>query len=395
MTGLRLLMLAPAPVIRTDDGFILDAKFLDGMQQDLKNWPGELDCILREGAKGIPFGAREVSKELDFGLHVLGPDEPLTEEHFQGYDVVYCSADDQHNLNIPNLIRPGGPKIVYTLEYTLETRLQVAALDRSKSLARRLYSKVWLVWQELRRRKALKGCDGLHANGYPAFDTYKGLVNERLLYLDNRMSSEMFATKQEMADRAERVLSDTPLQLVYSGRLEPMKGAQDLVPIAAHLRELGTSFELNIFGSGSLAGQISAEIGAKGLAGCVHLHAPVDFETKLVPYVRAKADIFLCCHRQSDPSCSYLENMGCGLAVVGYANRMWGALCDISDGGWKAPLGDRRAIAEVIADISMQRAEIVTRSAKAYEFALGHDFVSVVRCRMDHLVEVVSDEKLR
>ena len=42
----------------------------------------------------------------------------------------------------------------------------------------------------------------------------------------------------------------------------------------------------------------------------------VDFETELVPFTRQNADIFLGCHRQSDPSCTYLEAMGCGVAVA-------------------------------------------------------------------------------
>jgi colanic acid/amylovoran biosynthesis glycosyltransferase len=33
-------------------------------------------------------------------------------------------------------------------------------------------------------------------------------------------------------------------------------------------------------------------------------------------------DVFVCCHIQIDPPCTYLESYGAGLPIVGYANRM-------------------------------------------------------------------------
>ena len=65
---------------------------------------------------------------------------------------------------------------------------------------------------------------------------------------------------------------------------------------------------------------------AGGLSDRVRLHGPVPFETRLVPLSRQTADVFVSCHVQSDPSCTYLEAMGCGLPVVGFANRMLAAL---------------------------------------------------------------------
>ncbi|MFD2858462.1 hypothetical protein ACFSZS_31965 [Seohaeicola zhoushanensis] len=46
------------------------------------------------------------------------------------------------------------------------------------------------------------------------------------------------------------------------------------------------NFELDIFGTGSLAAGIRREIDATGLSSRVRLHDPVDFETGLVPFAR-------------------------------------------------------------------------------------------------------------
>ena len=114
------------------------------------------------------------------------------------------------------------------------------------------------------------------------------------------------------------------------------------------MRDAGVNFTLDIYGAGSLSYAIASGIAGAGLGDRVRLHAPVDFDSVLVPAMRRDADVFLSCHRQGDPSCSYLEAMGCGLPVVGFANRMLAALVADSGGGWCVPMGDLSAMAALI-----------------------------------------------
>jgi glycosyltransferase involved in cell wall biosynthesis len=382
-------MIAPAPVIRTCQGYILDAKFIEGMRLHCRFWPGEVDCILREGATQIQFGAREVSLDLGFGLQVLQADEPISARLLQGYDLVLCSADDFKNLGIVDLQLAPETKIFFTIEYILETRLQIAWLNPDRSLLRRLYSVLWLLRQEVRVRRAIKRAHGVQANGYPAFQLYGNMNNNALLYLDNRMSPELFATQAEVDDRVERLTSGSPLRLVYSGRLEVMKGVHDLLPIAEMLREQGTPFTLEIFGDGSLRDQIEQGIAEAGLENNVRLHESMDFESELIPHIRKNADIYLCCHRQSDPSCTYLENMGCGLAVMGYGNRMWTSLNKESAAGWVVPMGNQREMAAAIRGVDADRKDAAKRCKNALEFAKANNFLSEFRKRMNHLANGV------
>lgn len=383
-------MIAPAPVLRTETGYVLDGKFVEGMHLHCQYWPGPIDCILREGATDIPFGATQLTGETGFGLTVLPQDGVIDAEHLAGYDMIYCSADDARNFGLADMVHQNaGSKLTLVLEYTLKTRLQAAWLDRQRSLLQRLYSLGWLLWQEIRLRRFVRAADGLQANGYPAHALYGKMNRNPLLYLDNRMEHALFATDGEMATRKDHLLSGDPLRLVYSGRLESMKGAQDLVPIAKALRDSGTRFRLDIFGTGSLSNQIAQDITASGLEEMVTLHAPLDFETELTPYMRKHADIYLCCHRQSDPSCTYVENMGCGLTVVGYDNDMWAALCTESDAGWMSPLGNPAKIADAIGLIDKDRPEIIRRSAKALAFARHHNFPDEFQKRMTHMIEML------
>ncbi len=394
MSELRMLMLAPAPVVETSQGYHLDSKFLEGMKLQSSMWPGSFDCLMRKGATEIPFGTRLYDPDTaGFQLQLLTEFEAVRADHLSGYDVIFCSADDERNFRIPKLARAAGAMVATTLEYNLDTRLRIAFLDRNRGIARRLYSAAKLAVQEVRRRSFLREMDGIQANGYPAYEVCRKFDPDTLLFLDNRMTADLFATPEDMQNRRQRLLGGGPLQLVYTGRLEKMKGAHDLVPLASELRSLGVPFLLRIFGAGSLGEEIDDEIVRNGLSDNVQRLAPLDFNTELVPFLRSNCDIFICCHRQSDPSCSYIENMGCGLSVAGYGNEMWSDLQTASEAGWVSPIGQVRKLAGVIAEVEKSREEIVRRCEQAVSFSRQHSFEVLSRARMRHLEEMARQKQ--
>lgn len=381
-----LVMYAPAPVIDEGATLRLDGKFVTGMAAHCALWPGPVRCLLRRGAVDIPFGAAShAAADLPFEPVLLAPGEPVGPAHVVGAAAVFAVADMADALHLPGLARAAGAKLVYTLEYTLATRLQIVRLDAARSAPRRLWSAGWNLRQEVRRRRAIRAADGLQASGYAAYDGYRGLNPRTLLYLDGRMRPGLLATPEEMAARRDRLLAGAPLRLIHSGRLEPMKGAQDLVPIMAALRDAGVAASLDVYGVGSLRERIAADAAAAGLGAALRLHAAVDFETELAPLTRTGADVFLSCHRQSDPSCTYVEAMGCGLTVAGYANGMWAPMAADAGAGAVAPLGDAAALARRIIALDRDRPGLVEACARSLAFARAHDFPSEYVRRMDHL----------
>ncbi len=176
-----------------------------------------------------------------------------------------------------------------------------------------------LLTQELRLRRALRSAHGVQANGYPAMAAYGGLNDDTCLYLDNRSERETMATASEMQARAG-----------WNGRcgsscrpVDRDEGTQDLIPTAIALREPGVDFRMDIFGAGDMRQAIADDVARHDLGGRFHLHQPVDFRHRPGAVDAPNADLFLAPHRQSDPSCSYLEAMGCGVPVLGTNNRMW------------------------------------------------------------------------
>lgn len=384
----RLLMLPPAPVINTDPASpVLDTKFVSGMEFTCAHWPGRIDCILRNQTSRIPFGAQYAVSDLPFGLRVVDPNEPVDPVGLEDYDVIELSGDMHLDLDLPSLAkqRKLRARLVFVIEYTLETRLQIIALDRELSALRKLKSAIWTLLQERRRRRAMQICDAVQTNGYPAHDAYRSFNPDTLLYLDNRMRDGLFASEDEMAARRDRLSRSAPLRLINSGRLEPMKGAQDLIPFARALRDIGTDFTLDIYGTGSLEDEIRGAIATERLEEIVKLHAPVDFETELVPLSRRTADVFLSFNRQSDPSCTYLEAMGCGLPVVGYGNRMLKRLVETSRAGWTVPVGNVRAMATFVSTLTEHPETVPQAAVNALTFARAHSFESEFRKRQAHL----------
>jgi colanic acid/amylovoran biosynthesis glycosyltransferase len=383
MSSNCLTMIASAPVyLRGNGRLYLDHKFVEGMKLHQSLWDGRVHCILWETDAPIPFGGEYDAQDLGFTLEVLAPGQKIGPAHLDGAAVVAASADLSEALGLAPMCHAIDVSLVLTVEYTLGTRLQILSLDRNRSLLRKARSTLWHLNDERRRRSAFKSADAVQFNGYPAQKAYQRMTKDGLLYFDGRMRREMMATTAEIEARTARLASGAPLRIVHSGRLATMKGAQDLLPVAREMMRLGARFQLDVFGAGELETEIAAGILALGLQDHVHLHAPVDFETELVPYFKTQADVFLSCHRQADPSCTYLESLGCGLPIVGYNNKMWRAMHAASGGGWVVPKGRTDLMAARLTKLSRDPKSVAEHAAKALEFGSAHDFESEFALRM-------------
>lgn len=385
MASRQLTIVTSATGSQGDGGLLLDKKFAVGMAHYAASWDGPVRCMVPASVRAQPFAGMFQPRDLSFDVQLFDPAKDDLASALTGTDIAMICGDNAGYLPLSESCARRGITTVFTIEYTLKTRLQINGLDRSRSALRKMRSALWLMSAERRRRAAFRQAAGLQANGYPAFQAFRGVNDNTICYLDNRMEDGICATPDDQRNRHRHLTGGGPLRLLHSGRLETMKGSQDLVPIARALRDRKVDFHLTIFGTGSLERSIREDIARHDLAGRVTLNPPVDFNTELVPFARLHADAFLSCHRQSDPSCSYLENMACGLPVFGYANDMWDALKRESGAGWAVPIGHTRAMADMIAKMDKARGEMVQASDRALDFARQHSFEHEFQARVDHL----------
>jgi glycosyltransferase involved in cell wall biosynthesis len=399
MSNPRTLVISPSVSgIRLQSGrVVLNNRLLSGIAEHARSWDGHVVMIVEP----VPESELEVNRDrmlggdnvevdpadLPFECHVLSLDAPEVEAIYRRATIAMAAIHDRQT-HLVDVARRAGIPLVYVTEYTLRTRLQIALANLPKSL-RLARHMLWVVDEERRYFSSIARAAGVQCNGVPTYDVYRRINGNAILYFDSRISEDMLAPRPVIEARLDRMRRGEVLRLGFSGRLNRMKGADELVLVAHELRKLGVPFTLDIWGGGVLADDMQRDIQRLELADAVRLHGFVAFD-ELVPVMQREIDAFLCCHVQGDPSSTYIEAFTNGLPVLGYANEALAGLLEREPHGASAPIRDRAALARVIADAWRDRERLAKWSLDALALARDHTFDRTFRRRNDHLEEVVA-----
>jgi glycosyltransferase involved in cell wall biosynthesis len=273
------------------------------------------------------------------------------------------------DMGVADICRTLRVPCVLIVEHDLTTKIAVTALE-ARGRLRRLVRSARCTWRHLAADiPRMRAAQSVHCNGFPAYDNARRYNANCLLYLDSRMSRQMLLAPDQLRERLSQQ-QHRPLRLLYSGRYEALKGALDVLRVAQGCLERDLAIELHCYGQGTL--RASMQRLAARWPGRLHVHDAIAYP-ELVQVSRS-FDLFVCCHVQNDPSCTYLEAMGAGLPIVGYANGMWRELCRSSRAGLCSPLGSPGGVAESIATLCRDRALLADLSQRALAFARTHCF---------------------
>ena len=168
-----------------------------------------------------------------------------------------------------------------------------------------------------------------------------------------------------------------------------MKGADHLISVAHGLREQGIDFHLNIYGTGEMEEKIQMDIQNLQLNNHVTMHGSVDFDSHLIPEIKSSVDLYVMLHRQSDPSCTYLETLACGIPIVGYDNKALTGILKRADVGFSVPMDDIKGVISTIKRLSSNRQMLNMQSRSAAIFASTHSFEDTFNARVQHLQSVL------
>lgn len=383
--GRVLYELSPFPAVRkAGDVVLLTRKLMEGLERYASLWPGPVTAVLPPAARTPPaldlVEARP--RSLGFGLKVMPFDGPELRALVRDAGLVHWGPHYQlHDLG--DVLAAAKVPSVYVTEYSLRTRRQIIDTDEPSALSR-WRRRFWEAREERRIRRNIARASGFEANGTPTFEAYRSLNPRHHLFFDSRTTGDMLVREADLERRLARA-SDVrrPLNLVYSGRLAEMKGALDLVDVAAGLRRRAIPFRMSVCGAGPLEPAMRDRVWRQGLGRQIAFHGVLDFQTELMPFLRSEADVFVCCHRQGDPSCTYLETFAAGVPIAGYLNEAFDGLLRRADAGWGTPLGDPDAIAAQLAALHWDRAALLERSRAARGFAAEHTFERTFQARMD------------
>ncbi len=382
--GLTVLPALPARKL-ADGKVILTQKFVDGMKKYLEYWDIPTTVIMEPTEQGTTnLDEIEVDPAgLPFRLDVMSYDSPDLRAALAGSRVVLGAMMHRQN-HISTICRQVGVPCVYVAEFNLGTRIQIVRAEVKNPL--RVARRVWReAGQERKHRRAIRLAAGIQCNGTPTFEDYRSINPQPHLFFDTRVTEDMLISAAALETRLATLGQGGPIRLLFSGRLIEMKGADHLVPVALELRRRAVPFTLTICGGGPLEGRIRADIERHHLGDAVNLAGVLDFKTELVPMTQEQADLFICCHRSGDPSCTYLEVMGCGVPIVGYNNAAFRGVADQSRAGWVVPMNRPDKVAEEISRLSSDRTALADVSRKALEFARRHTFERTFQSRIEHL----------
>jgi len=390
--GLPYLLLLPAlkaPRVSPQE-IILTQKFIDGVLEYQKYWSGSVLVWMEEDSSPSSNLDNVTVRlaELPFQVQLVNLDQVLQTAALPKSSLVLASAGYRQNA-ISSLCQRQGIPCVYVTEYSWQTRLQIINTTTTNPLLR-LRRYLWETLQENKQRKAISLAQGVQCNGTPTYKAYQTLNPHPLLYFDNRITADMLATEEEVSSRTQALNPQKPLHLLFSGRLTKIKGVDDLLLVAQELRKLGVNFTLFICGDGDLQPYLEREISAQELSNYVKMLGVLEFKRELVPFVKKNIDLFVCCHRQGDPSCTYLETMSCGVPIVGYDNEAWRGIVETAGVGWLVEMNQPRQMAQLIASRS-KTPEVLTDAAfRSLAFARGHTFEKTFTARVDHLRKLLS-----
>lgn len=392
MSDKTLIVLPSLTGIRRPNGrLVLAGRFLSGMKSYRERWDGPLIALVEPQNESVVDADRK-----------LGGDDVEIDPSSADFETVLLDYDDRdalaRELSRASMVLAGihyrqnhlwevgasvGVPVVYTSEYTLKTRLQVvhASVKNPLVKARRI---AWEINQERIIRRGLAGSVGLHANGTPTYEAYRDISPSPLLFFDGRGSDEMLVGDAELERRLERLGGPEPIRLVFAGRMNHMKGADELLKVARQLLDDRVPFTLDIYGGGVLEDEMRATIAREHMGHAVHMFGFVPF-SELMPRIGRDYDLFLCCHVQGDPSGMYLEMLGKGLPFVGYGNEALAGILRITNVGLVAPVRDHVGCAKQIGRLAEDRDRIRFMARAARAFAQRHTFDKSFTRRIEHL----------
>ncbi|HLI80512.1 MAG TPA: glycosyltransferase [Candidatus Binataceae bacterium] len=356
---------------------VMERKFHDGMLGFVERLDVPIACLLPRLSAAETDGAIDSIEapleDLTYRIHyverpVPTPDNLRTIEGLlDEAGLVILGALENFNMAIAKLCQRRGVPYVIVTEYTQKTQLQIMRAT-TPSLLRRAVRELRFPLGVRRAHQMVAGAAEIHANGYPTYDEFATTNPHRTLFFDTRARASDIISNAELSARLASHESARP-KLIFSGRYHPIKGALDVIRVGLELDRRGFDFQLDLYGKGPLRQAMESMARGAAAAGKINIHDAVSFPE--LQQTTRQADLFVCCHVQGDPSCTYVETFACGVPIAGYANEMWSPLCKESGAGVVVRNGDYKAMADAIIRL-LASEELSAASHRAREFASRH-----------------------
>src|ERR1700730_2881191 len=183
MASVTLVVVSPLNAFVKPDGKLtLTSKLVEGLQLFRKLWGGPVLHLCEPALKqsynldNLDIDPRETSFSTVCGR--------FSDEFFRASipkaSLVLTSVGEKLN-SVSAICKSIGVPCVYVTEFTLRTRLQIAA-EYQRGTMHGAWSKLRQIWQERQQTKSIEIANGVQCNGLPTFDAYKSISNNAHLF---------------------------------------------------------------------------------------------------------------------------------------------------------------------------------------------------------------------
>ena len=387
MTPPRLVLHMAYHPCRLDTGTIAtNAKFAEVLHEYGNRWPGEVDLLLEHRTDRAPIEVVEMAID-DLPVNVVEVDRhALHPGLFPDGAIVYAVLEGGFR-HLAKHVSNADRRLVRGCDVPANVTGE-SLVSEGRSLPRTIRAMKWVYGEIHDQRREVSDAAALHSNQYPAYDFFAKQARARHVFIDNPLRLTDLPDPVQRSARFERLAAREPLRLVFSGRLDPMKNPLDLAEIARELSARDVPFLLDVFGDGPLRGALQQALHEHQLDAQVRIHGFVDFRTVLLPFLQDIADVFVCPHRQGDPSTTYVEMMCSGVPIVSYPNTATRLLNEHHGIVTLTNEMTPASMADELRRVHLQRGELIHSSYQGYDFGSAHTVEVCYQGQVDHLLDV-------
>ncbi len=224
--------------------------------------------------------------------------------------------------------------------------------------------------QQRQVRKQLRGAAAVQCVGFTAHEQCVALNPDAVVVLHSRLHAEEVVSVERVHRRVASLHNGRRPRLFWAGHLEEERGVLEIVGLALELRRLGQDFRLQIFGRGSLRGEIERRIEQEGAQRFVEVHGPLSWADQR--QVMNQSDLSLSFGYAPGVVRPVLEAMGAGLPVLGPSCGSLGLLADMSSACVVVPEDNVAAAARAARRVLRDRSRLLSLSLAARRFAGAH-----------------------
>lgn len=367
-----LLIIQMEAVHRAGREILRARKSMSGLRLLAAGWPGRTVVAAPE-LDAPPPGPSGWAVDAEAVLEHLPSDDPLAAARRVRPDAVLAL---HHPRQYP-LLDEFADRTVLSVENAWEQRLRIALLNSPPRHRARIIAGALRRRREFRRTIARAA--GIQCNGYGAFEAYRRLAPRAMIHFDHRVTADVVRASHP----AQPSAAPAPLRLGFSGRHTRIKGPDHAIRLVRGLQDRGIDAELTVFGEGDMTPDLRRQAGPG-----VRFAGTLPFEESWIPAVRSGIDLMVLPSPQGDPAGTYLESIGAGVPVLGYANSALAPLVARHGIGWCVGVGDEGALLEQAAALAADRAAITARARDGLAFMAEHSVEREFARRVEHLRSV-------